>query len=375
MITKIIIKNISSIGTYVIDFKKGNYKFLEDNVLHNVVNPVAIYGYNGSGKSAFFRAIRSLINYMTIPPQSPLGPFEVNNFLIEEYNKKKNDKSKITGSIDLFFSLNDTEYEYFLATNLLDGICEEKLNKKNICIFNRNANKYTYNNIENKIQPSVMPTLRKLASTEINNEDIQKVFTYLSSLTFVNLSQINSPLGFVSSKIFTDVSQKELYLSHSSEIKEILKSYKQFPIIELFEKKDHNIDIANPFFKFYFKIEDGNFKGELPFNYISSGLNNTWILLSILLTLPQNGALFVDDIGLSLHPTAILSFIKVAQERKIQLIFSTHNTNVLQHLRPDQVYFTKWKKGFSSIDRLSKIHPNIREINNIEKMYLSSTFD
>ena len=44
-------------------------------------------------------------------------------------------------------------------------------------------------------------------------------------------------------------------------------------------------------------------------------------------------------------------------------------------MRPDQVYFAKWAKGFSNYYRLSKIYPNIREINNIEKMYLSSTFD
>ena len=59
----------------------------------------------------------------------------------------------------------------------------------------------------------------------------------------------------------------------------------------------------------------------------------------------------------------------------MQLVFSSHNTFILQMLRPDQIYFAKWEKGFSSFSRLSKIYPNIREINNIEKMYLSSVFD
>lgn len=44
-------------------------------------------------------------------------------------------------------------------------------------------------------------------------------------------------------------------------------------------------------------------------------------------------------------------------------------------MRPDQIYFANWKNCSSSYSRLSRIYPNIREINNIEKMYLSSLFD
>ena len=77
----------------------------------------------------------------------------------------------------------------------------------------------------------------------------------------------------------------------------------------------------------------------------------------------------------ALHPLTIVDFLKVARERNIQLIFSSHNTYILQLLRPDQIFFANWKEGYSSYKRLSEIYPNIREINNIEKMYLSHLFD
>jgi hypothetical protein len=47
----------------------------------------------------------------------------------------------------------------------------------------------------------------------------------------------------------------------------------------------------------------------------------------------------------------------------------------MQEFRPDQIYFSRWKNGDSYYCRLSNIYDNIREINNIEKMYLSNTFE
>ena len=113
----------------------------------------------------------------------------------------------------------------------------------------------------------------------------------------------------------------------------------------------------------------------MPYEFISSGMQNQSVMLSMLLSLPENSVLFIDEIEDALHPLTILDFLKVAQEKHIQLIFSSHNTFILQKLRPDQIFFANWKNGYSSYKKLADIYPNIREINNIEKMYLSSLFD
>ena len=104
-------------------------------------------------------------------------------------------------------------------------------------------------------------------------------------------------------------------------------------------------------------------------------MKNQSIMLSILLNMPQNGVLFIDELEQALHPTAIKSFINVIRSKDIQVFFSSHNTYILQLLRPDQIYFANWNEGGSNYSRLSKIYPNIREVNNIEKMYISSLFD
>ena len=103
MLKKIIINNINSIDTCELDFKKGNYQFLEDNTIGDIANPIALYGHNGSGKTAIFNAVASLINFM-VEPVEFLTPFVVNNFLFEEY-KKWNGNSYVSQIVDEMLKL------------------------------------------------------------------------------------------------------------------------------------------------------------------------------------------------------------------------------------------------------------------------------
>ena len=375
MLKKVIINNICSIKTCELDFKKGNYQFLDDNTVGDVVNPIALYGHNGSGKTSVFNAMASLINFM-VEPAEFLAPFLVNNFSVEEYNNsKEHNESKITGSIELFFSLDDIDFDYYIETSLRGYISKEFLKKENDLVINRDKEKYYYNSKYYSFDNMsfLVPAIRKLASSEINDETIQKCFSFISSFTFVNLPFINRG-AFVSSKMFKNMSINELLVNYSDEVKEILKNYNEFPIYTI-KKKDSLNSGNTPGAGFSLVIEGEGFKGELPFVMISAGMRNQSVLLSILLSMPKNGVLFVDELEQALHPSALASFLKVVKEKKIQLVFSSHNTYILQLLRPDQVYFAKWHNGFSRYARLSKIYPNIREINNMEKMYLSSVFD
>lgn len=375
MLKKVIINNINSIKTCEIDFKKGNYQFLEDNTIDDIANPIALYGHNGSGKTSIFNVIASLINFM-VEPVEFLTPFVVNNFLFEEYKKsKEHDESKIIGSIELFFTLDNIDYDYYIETSRLGYITKEFLKKNEEIIIERDRQSYSYNNKPFSFDNMsfLVPAIRKLASSEINDETVQKCFSFISSFTFVNLPFINRG-AFVTSKMYKNMSINELLVNYSDEVKEILKNYNEFPVYSIKKKNSLNSS-NNPNAGFSLVIEGENFRGELPFEMISAGMRSQSVLLSILLSMPKNGVLFVDELEQALHPSAIASFLKVIKEKKIQLVFSSHNTYILQLLRPDQVYFAKWYNGFSKYARLSKIYPNIREINNMEKMYLSSVFD
>lgn len=379
MLTRIIIKNVYSIKECIIDFTKNRYSYLEENIVNGLVNPVALYGHNGSGKSSVFKAIKMFIGLM-IRPVDDLGPFIVNEFNLSKFNRMSvEDKEKnielIIGSIEFHFNLDGKEYIYFISTSLFNRIEKELLKINNHLIFSRNIDSEIYNDNKNVFdinRSKLISTLRYFASAEVDDLDIQKVYKFLSSFTFVDLPRQSSYQGYVTSKLFDNVRIFDLIVSKSEEVKEILKDYAEFPLYSVIKENvtENFGDKTRYLIKF-----DGIEEKALDITWISDGMRNQSILLSILLSLPENGILFVDEVDAALHPSAAVSFLKVVREKKIQLVFSSHNTHLLQHLRPDQIYFAKWNNGYSSYYRLSNIYSNIRQINNIEKMYLANVFD
>ena len=380
MLTKIKIKNIYSIGECEIDFSKNRYTYLEENVVGGFVNPIALYGHNGSGKTSVFRAISNFINLM-VRPVDDLVAFVVNDFKLSSIKNKRyidlmNDNKNIdsiTGTIEVYFELNERKYKYYLSTSILGRIEKEFLEVDNKEIFYRDNNieKYKNNLYElEKNRSKLIPTLRYFASKEIDDLDIQNSYKFLSSFTFVDLPRQSFGNGFVTSKLFNNVKILDLMVSKSEDVKNILRDYAEFPLYTVV-KKESTDNFNN---STQYKIKYDGIDEELDYVFMSEGMKNQSVLLSIVLSLPENGILFVDEVDNALHPSAAVSFLKVIKKKKIQLVFSSHNTHLLQHLRPDQIYFAKWKKCYSSYYRLSSIYPNIREINNIEKMYLANVF-
>ena len=375
MLNKIVIKNINSIKVSEIDFTKGNYKFGEENILENLVNPLVIYGYNGSGKSSLMNAIQQFI-YLMISPLESLSPFIVNNFLYDEYLENK-DENLIKGSILLCFEIESKKYEYFLETSRNNYISNEYLSVNGKNYFENKKGEYIYQGKkyipDNKGISPLVPFLRVLASSEIVDPTIQTIHTYIKSFTHINVSFINRG-GFVTSSLFNNTNTYDLLVSKSPKVREIFKKYGTFPVYSVV--KDDRF-LPNGFVQSQYNLilEDKNFKKKLPFSMISTGMQNQSVLLSLILSMPKHSVVFIDEVDIALHPSTLKSFLEIIREREIQVVLTLHNTYAMQFLRPDQIYFSKWSKGFSTYFRLSKIYPNIREVNNIEKMYLSTLFD
>ena len=71
MLTRVQISNINAINYCDIDFQKGKYKYLENMIYQDeLVNPIAFYGTNGSGKSSFLDAISYLLTLMLQEPHA-----------------------------------------------------------------------------------------------------------------------------------------------------------------------------------------------------------------------------------------------------------------------------------------------------------------
>ena len=363
MLTKVEIKNINAIRNSEFDFSKAKYQYKNNMVFNDeIVNPIAFYGTNGSGKSSFLTAISQLISLMADDPS------QLRAFVPHLRSTKKKDKFLLQAteksSIKLFFKIQKVNYVYFVETSIQGYISREKLICNNEEVFVRNKDIYSYNGNEKKVPSEMFPILRTL-NLETNDQIIHLCYEFLSNIGFIDASKKTYQL-----KISLQKSYKDIIVENSNAIKAILSKYKEFPLYDVYSATN---ELGEK--EYYVNIKHKSGELVLPWSVISSGMENQSMLLSAVLSLPENGVLIIDELEDALHPLSIIDFINAVKEKNIQLIFSSHNTYILQSLRPDQIIFAHWEEGYSKYKRLSEIYPNIREVNNIEKMYLSNLFD
>lgn len=102
------------------------------------------------------------------------------------------------------------------------------------------------------------------------------------------------------------------------------------------------------------------------------------MMLTILNIIRGNKVLLIDEISSGLHVKLVEYILNLFhQSESAQLIFSTHNTNLLnmKKIRKDQVYFVN-KRADGSSDLYSLFdYKDFRETMDAEKAYLQGRFD
>ena len=304
-----------------------NWHYFWDELIE--IKPIVfLTGVNGSGKSSLFKAMAFLSSFWQKGPNMEL---EHNYLLEQQLLKEKNSEPYLLSKFSLKFKLENNIYLYNLV------ICDKEVAKEELIenefkLFERIGNKYLlsiYNNSYNE-------TKLKDKSLFLELNDFNLVYDYLKDINVVLDDRISSQTNVL---------------------------------------KNKNIGSNN------FSITKENFNYQLIYNNnyltidkMSKGLFNINMLFSLILASPRGSLLFVDDLDSNLHPFVLNKILTLIKEKDIQLIFSSHNTHLMQYLRPDQIYLVGFNGVYSSYKRLSEMKDSIREINNIEKMYLAYAF-
>lgn len=354
MITNLKIKNAYSIKELDMSFLKGKYGYKKEMVYQNIVSPITIYGNNGSGKSSVINALNDLLNLL-ISDKEKFYP------IIANFNNK-NEESEI----DLVFNVEGDEYKYSISTSFVDScIKNESLLVNDRVVFTRNAQQLIIEDKEYVIEERLLLSIRYLYSRMDEllsyKSNIKKAYDYLT-----NISIIKGDNSICNSKLCNYKNIEKLVAENNEEVKRVISSFKSIPLFEYVNDND------NDYVSLY--MENGK-SLKMPGFLISDGMFTLNKILSILINLDRGSLLVIDGVERNLHPSSVINLIKEAKKREIQLLFTSHNTSLMQEFRPDQIYFARWKNGYSYYFRMSNIYDNIREINNIEKMYLSNTFD
>jgi predicted ATPase len=123
---------------------------------------------------------------------------------------------------------------------------------------------------------------------------------------------------------------------------------------------------------------------QLPFDFDEeSDGTQTWFLLigPLLTALGEGQILLFDEIDASLHPRLSARLVELFQDPETnpdnaQLIFTTHDTSLLNHLNRDEVWLTE--KGADGATKLTALAEyggdKVRRSLNLEKAYLQGRF-
>ncbi|TVR38205.1 MAG: ATP-binding protein [Cryomorphaceae bacterium] len=124
------------------------------------------------------------------------------------------------------------------------------------------------------------------------------------------------------------------------------------------------------------------FNREVPFDFFTEESLGTqklfFMMMSIIDVLSNNKVLLIDEIEDSLHPKIIEYIIELFhRSERAQLIFTTHNTHILdlKRFRKDQIWFVNKKENGSSDLYSLYDYSDFRDTMDVEKAYLQGRFD
>ena len=183
---------------------------------------------------------------------------------------------------------------------------------------------------------------------------------------------------------FTDINVFDVEITSDSLPKDMPDELKNILLKEAKGKRGYDIETFHEKFD-----ENGNVESLVRFDFDdeeSEGTKKYFRLAGpILDTLEDGGVIIIDELDARLHPTLTKSIVKLFNNQKInrrnaQLIFATHDTNLLSScmFRRDQIWFTeKRKNGSTDLYSLAEYkleRGKVRKDASFEKDYIKGRY-
>ncbi len=401
MVLEIKLSNFFSFNEEVIlDLRAGNISTkksnnLSDNIFkfneQEVLKTLALYGANASGKSNLIKTIR-FCNAMVYESHkhNENTIFNFKPFKFKGYSNKPS-------TYFIRFVLNEVEYKYSFSLNRTE-ILKESLyyypNGRKAKIFERDENagnqkrdKYSFGSSVIRrpfdvAESTSKKTLYISRASQMDREIPKDIFNFFHSQFILRHSSYGASNIESLIKVYKNQLLKALRLA-DSDIVDFKCNLKK----EKGKRLRANLDTEVAFFeddilesieiKTYHK-----FSPNIAFDFMTEESNGTkklfFMMLTILDIVRNNKTLLIDEIEDSLHPKIVKYIISIFNASKnSQLIFSTHNTNLLDldQFRKDQIWFiNKNDDGGSDLYSLYD-YSDFRDTMDLEKAYLQGRFD
>jgi AAA15 family ATPase/GTPase len=318
-------------------------------------NSLCLKGANSSGKTNAIKSLAFLSNFCTssfISPPDDEITFETffNNDEPSEY------------FIDFIINAIEYSYEAILTKEkILKENISRKVNRKAL-VFSRENNKIKTNTLYSidrqfplRNNASIISTARQYEIQEIM--DIYQFFdNIICNVNHFGLAQRN----INSSRLASIYRDNVLMLDFvKKELKELDTGIDDIRI-DSYVNGDRET-IYYPVFKQKTNLVDNS---ELRFEFQSSGTKSLYRNLYFYFkTLANGGVLCLDEFDINLHPDIlpplIRLFDKETNTKNAQLIFSTHNTDIIDMMGKYRTYLFNKENGESYCYRLDELSENI----------------
>lgn len=356
MLKKITLKNFRCFkNETVLDLRKTNYKFLEQNTFGKVLKGALLVGDHASGKTTFLLAIRLLPELLFRQDRCDMKPY------LCIFSKE--DISGLVYEFDI--EGHDLVYSFTFSA---DSFVEESLLVDGQAVIERLGKKGKW--IEGK-------------KTTLCDIEDSELYLRLVSLDPEFCGDITGKfLSFLKNSIYIDTYTRKIaaFNGESMRAEKFAENYGTEKINDFLAEYHFPYRLGHDeeqgMGQIFFRWERS--KVEIPACMESSG-NRTLIniLPAVIRTAETGGMLIIDSFGCSLHNRLEELLIRhvMKQKEKAQLILASHSTNLLSNaiLRPDQIYAVEREgEEGSRLHRFSDEQPRVAQ--NLEKMYLSGAF-
>ncbi|CAD6491341.1 MAG: AAA domain, putative AbiEii toxin, Type IV TA system [Candidatus Argoarchaeum ethanivorans] len=370
---------------------------LRDNLLRSAV----IYGANASGKSNVILAFNFLKIFVETAHTFQKGT-KINYFPFKLDKKCLSKPSKFK----VVFIKNNIKYVYGISHNS-EKIIDEYLyyypKDRRALIFERsdtNNYRFTIDRKEQKfISEKTLDNIPYLSnSTQLNYKKTSEAFDWFKDNLGIVGADHRRLIEYTIQKLNEDKKMKKFILNALIEadlgINDLSASIEVVPMDEIpipirerlktmmpdIEGKLEKIDIKT-IHKVLNEVGDENYV-EFDFGEESEGTKKLFSLIGLWIDSLNNGrVLIVDELDTKLHHLLNVFLIKLFNDptqnkNNAQLIFTTHNTNLLNLdlFRRDQIWFTEKNHSKGSTDLYSLIEFRPRKDKNIQKGYLAGRY-
>jgi AAA15 family ATPase/GTPase len=364
-----------------LSLEAGSIKELKDNIVQEgkfkVLRSTAIYGANSSGKSNFIKALDFMIT--TIKESSKLNStdkLKVKPFLLNTETENQ------PSFFEILFVDSNKRYRYGFE---LDN---DKIHSEWFYVLSENSKKeipYFIREVDGIGVADVFEEAKGLESKTRDNGlfisladqfniDIAKKVMFFTNLNLKVISGIEHEISITMTKSLYEFDNDYYKGKVEKFIKNFNLGFTNFTV----DKKSEDAFFENKIKTSHRKFDKfGNLDSIVDFKLKeqeSSGTNKLFDIVGfIVYSLEFGGVLVIDELDSKLHPILTQEIIKVfndpdANPKNAQLIFTTHDTNLLgaNLFRRDQIWFTE-KDDFEATDMYSLLEFKDEDGNTIRK--------